>query len=273
MRPPPRRPTRRGLLSWTREALGFAGVSRPSKRLGQHFLVDPAVVSAFRSALSPWEGSDMAEVGVGLGTLAYYVADIAGRVHACDLDPRLAAVAREIVPANVQVSIEDGVSLAGRALEPVIYSNTPYNASTAIIAASARNNNVKALVLMLQREVALRILARPGSEDYGRLTLLTSRFFEARMLGVYRRYSFHPPPDVDSALVVLVRRKAWDNSVDPKIEELARCLFSQRNRLALRAVERCTGERPGRRLEALLSGKRVRDLTHEDLEAVVESIT
>ncbi len=271
MEPPPEPPTKRGLLSWTRATLRRAGIPRPVKKLGQHFLVDPAVVSAFRRALTGWAGADMVEIGVGLGTLTYYVADLAARIHACDLDPRLASVAAGFLPGNVQVTIEDGVSLAKRAVEPVVYSNTPYNISTAIVANSARNNNVEVLVLMLQKEVAYRLLARPGTSDYGRLSILASRFFEARIAGVYGRGSFYPPPDVDSALVILVRRRMWDPLVDPKIEELARCLFSWRNRFALRAVERCTGEKPKGSLEALLKGKRVRDLTHEDLEAVVKA--
>ncbi|GAB6147610.1 16S rRNA (adenine(1518)-N(6)/adenine(1519)-N(6))-dimethyltransferase RsmA [Stetteria hydrogenophila] len=269
MRPPPTPPTRRGLLRWTRQALAWAGVERPVKRLGQHFLVDPAVINAFRRALSPWAGSDMVEVGVGLGTLAYYVSDLASRIHACDIDERLARAAAGILPGNVQVTVEDGVVLAAAAVEPVIYSNAPYNASTPLIAAAARNNNVKALVLVVQKEVAYRLTAKPGSGDYGRLSVLASRFFEARLLGVFRGSSFHPPPEVDSALVALVRRRDWDPGVDPKIEELTRCLFTQRNRLALRAVERCTGSRPGGGLSSRLEGKRVRDLTHEDLEAIV----
>ncbi len=265
---PPVPPSRAGLLAWAREALRLAGKGAPSRRLGQHFVVDPSVVAAFLRELEAWRGSDMAEVGAGPGTLAFYASPLAGRLRACEIDPGLASVAAAVVPGNVLVTIEDGLAVAGYAVEPVLFSNTPYSISSQLVAAAARNNRVKVLVLMVQREVALRLTARPGGASYGRLTVLASRFFEARMAGLFGRRSFYPPPDVDSALVVLVRRRAWEPGLDDAVEELARCLFTQRNRLAVRVAERCLGHGVGGRLAARLGRRRVRDLTHEDLEAL-----
>ena len=261
--PPLSRP---GLLAWTRRALSLAGV-RPDERRGQHFLVDPAVVRAFLSGLRGWHGEPMMEVGVGLGALTHHVASGTGsRILGVEVDPALAPLAASHLPGNAVVVVADGLDLAPAAPVRVVYSNTPYNISGRLVAALARNNDVALALLMVQKEVAWRLLARPGEGEYGRLTVIARLFFRVELLGVFGPRSFYPPPRVDSALVRLERVKPWIPGVHDRLEDLARCLFTQRNRLALRVLKRC-GADPGR-LRGALEGRRVRDLDPWTLEGL-----
>ncbi len=236
---------------------------RPPRDLGQHFLVDPRGVSLFLDALEGLKGMDFLEVGPGLGALTLEASRLARRLLAVEIDPELAAKLAPKLPGNASVMVGDGVEFALTTKSEVILSNTPFYITGRLVASAVRNNSVRWLVLGCQREVALRLAARVGDRDYGRLSVLAQAYFDVSVEGFIPAEWFRPRPKVDAAVVLMRRRRSWGRE-GPVLEELSRCLFSQRNRLLSKVVRRCLPQ--GQGLPMSLDGKRrVRDLTPEEL--------
>jgi len=266
---PPPLDSPRKLLSWTLERLRILG-HRPSKRLGQHFLVNPRVVLDYKSALGGRVES-LLELGAGLGVLTYHLASVADRLVAVEIDERLAKSLLDFIPGNVAVVVGDAVSIVESYCVKAAASNTPFEASTAIIASTARNNCIEEAVYVVQREVASRLVARPGSRGYGRLSILARRFFDVKILSVYPPRYFHPEPEVYSAMVVLRRTRRWTHW-DDVVEEFTRCLFSSRRKLARRVALKCLeslGYSTGGASLDWLGERRVSQLSPEDLERIL----
>jgi len=211
------------------------------------------------------------EVGPGPGTLTYWTAEILGvPVLGVDVDKRLVrAASREAPHPLVAYTHGDGVEHAASTGADTIVSNTPYNISSTLIAVAARNNRVTSMVLGVQKEVADRITAQPGTPDYGRLTLLATRYFTVEKVGFLPRSWFYPKPEVDGVILYMRRQRPWRRG-DECFERLTACLFSARNKMAYKAAARCAGISP---VEARgrLGDRRVRDLALRDVEWLVES--
>ncbi|BAA79521.1 S-adenosylmethionine-6-N',N'-adenosyl(rRNA) dimethyltransferase [Aeropyrum pernix K1] len=231
---------RRRAESLVREVLGLAGL-RPSDRLGQHFLIDDRAVGEFLKPLekAAAEGiREALEIGPGAGSITLPAAEVLDRIVAVELDNRLASALSRLAPARVAVITGDGVSHAAASQAPLVFSNTPFNLSPAIVEALAVNNRVAAAVLGVQYEVARRMTARPGSRDYSRLSVLVSLVFHAELAGVVRPQAYYPRPQVLTAVVTLRRRRRW-RSLYARALELAGCAFTQRNKKASKVLRRC----------------------------------
>jgi 16S rRNA (adenine1518-N6/adenine1519-N6)-dimethyltransferase len=259
-------PSREELLKWTVETLRRLGV-KPRDRLGQHFLVDPRGVALFLEALAKWESSDMMEVGPGLGVLTVLASHIASRIVAVEIDPLLASHIASLASDNVVVVRGDGLDHVTSTSISVVYSNTPYNISSQLIARIARNNRITYSLLGVQLELARRMTAKPGEEDYGRLTLLANRYFNVKLLGVIPWSSFYPEPEVSGAVVEMWRKRSWVEG-DESFELLTRCLFSNRNKKAVKIASRCLGVELGKL--SWLGERRVRELGLEDVERLMD---
>ncbi|MEM4511836.1 MAG: rRNA adenine N-6-methyltransferase family protein, partial [Acidilobaceae archaeon] len=204
----------------------------------------------------------------GVGSITLAVSEFSELIVAVEIHPRLASFLAELGLENVLVLRGDGVEVASSTLMEAVYSNTPYNISAPLILALARNNHVREAVLGVQLEVAERLLAKPGSESYGRLTAVTQRVFSVEKVGVIPSEYYFPEPEVHGAVVKLVRRKAWSRE-DDLVEAVARCLFTGRNKKVAKMVRRCFEIE----LEDLSLGeKRVRELSPEDLEKIALTI-
>lgn len=258
-------PSRGELLKQTLELLRTLGI-RPRDWLGQHFLVDPRGLRLFLEPLSRWESRDMIEVGPGLGFITRYASLIASRIVAVEMDPILASHLEDVMPGNVLVVRGDGLDHVASTRIEIVYSNTPYNISSTLIAVIARNNSITYSLLGVQLELARRIIAKPGSRDYGRLTLLANRYFNVRMIGVIPRSSYYPKPEVSGAVLELWRRRLWSPG-DEVFEDLTRCLFSERNRRAVKVASKCLDV--GVEKLSWLGERRVRDLGLEDVEKLL----
>ena len=182
----------------------------PKKALGQHFLADKNILGVI-GRLAELDADDVVlEVGPGLGVLTRFLADRVAFVHAVDLDrtlePHLAEIAGR---RNVQVHWGDALALDLAALAPPagkLVSNLPYNVATPIVVESLdRLPNVRRWTVMVQREVADRFFAAPGTKAYGAVSVLLQ--LAARRTGFHpvSRTVFRPPPNVDSALVAFER--------------------------------------------------------------------
>jgi len=227
------------------------------RRLGQHFLVDEGGVKLFTGALERFKGLDFLEVGPGLGALTLRASELAGRLIAVEIDESLAKRLSPRLPFNSSVVIGDGALFVASARTPVVFSNAPFYLVGRMIAAAARNNNVRWLVLGCQKEVAERIVASPGSEEYGRLSVISQAYFTATIKG------YMPAEWFSAALVLMERRREWGPEGEV-LEGLTRCLFSQKNRLLAKVAKRCIGDE-GPALLAANNNRRVRDLTPDEL--------
>jgi 16S rRNA (adenine1518-N6/adenine1519-N6)-dimethyltransferase len=175
------------------------------QRLGQHFLIKGSILERIAAAACPQREPLVVEIGPGRGALTEKLLHRADRVVAVELDSYLANLLRsrfpslEVVHADV---LSTDVVQWGR---PVIAGNLPYYITSPIIEKVLRLDFVRA-VFLVQKEVADRLAAAPGSRDYGFLTVQTAVFAHARKLFEVKPSAFHPPPKVDSAVVLLEPR-------------------------------------------------------------------
>ena len=187
----------------------------PDTRLGQHFLIDDNLVrTALR--LARVSSADVAvEVGPGLGVLTAALANACEYVHAIEIDRRLeAALTRTLeVYSNVGVYWEDAVRMDLGALAPaatVFVSNLPYNVATPLVMESIGGiPTLQRWCVMVQREVADRFFAAPGSDAYGAVSALLSLACRETGHHPVSRAVFAPPPRVDSMLVGFERAPDW----------------------------------------------------------------
>ena len=210
---------------------------RPSKALGQNFLIDGNILRIIVGQADLRHDETVLEIGPGLGVLTTELVARAKRVVAIEKDLRLCAYLREHV---------DGIELiAGDAVEVLedprfripspykVVSNLPYRISTPILERLVeRADCPRTMVLTLQREVAQRLAATPRHKDYGALTVFTQLRYHVTIAHIVSPRCFYPAPQVDSAIVVLERR-------DPRVQlrmgapfrELVRAGFGQRRKM------------------------------------------
>ena len=238
---------------------------RPRKRFGQHFLTDRHYLARIVEAIDPHPGDAMVEIGPGTGILTAELARVVERLHVIEIDRDLAAALRErFPPERVIVHEGDALALDFTALPANlrVVGNLPYNVSTPILFRIAGEAaRIRDCVFMLQKEVVDRMVAAPGSADYGRLSvMLQSRFAMAKALAVPPG-AFTPPPRVESAVVRMRplgedRPRARDEALFAAIVASA---FSQRRKTLRNAAKalvppaayEASGIDPGRRGETL----------------------
>ena len=239
---------------------------RTGRRLGQHFL-EAAWVEKVVDVIGASAGHHVIEIGPGRGALTLPLAARAGRVLAVEVDTALARELRERVPANVDVVRADFLALdlveTAHRLRPAgaergaatlrVAGNLPYAASAPILLKllrHARAAGVRDAVVMLQREVAERVVATAGSRPYGPLAIMTALGADARCVLRLPPGAFRPPPRVRSALVTLRFRDPARAPRDAAgFEALVRRLFTQRRKQvanALLPVVRAAGIDPVR---------------------------
>lgn len=187
------------------------------QRLGQHFLIRGSVLERIAAAVCPAPVDLVVEIGPGRGALTEKLLKRAARVVAIEVDPFLVEHLRrkfageprlEVVHADV---LHTDLAQWGRA--PVA-GNLPYYITSPILQQTVRSDVPRA-VFLIQKEVAERLVAQPGSRAYGFLTVATALFAAARLLFEVKPAAFHPPPKVDSA-VVLLEPHGRDWGADPE---------------------------------------------------------
>jgi 16S rRNA (adenine1518-N6/adenine1519-N6)-dimethyltransferase len=176
---------------------------RPKKKWGQNFLRNQGAVERIVAAVEPQAGETVLEIGPGEGVLTEGLIGLGHPVVALEIDPELAQRLHARFGDRLEVRNEDAVeaALPPRAFRAV--GNLPYNVGTPILRRVIADPNCRRAVFMLQKEVADRLVAKPGSEPYGFLTLYRELFADARISLTLDPRSFFPPPKVRSAVVVL----------------------------------------------------------------------
>ena len=204
---------------------------RPSKALGQSFVIDPNTVARI-VRLSEIEPSDsILEIGAGVGSLTVGLAEAAERVVALEKDERLAALLREVVVgAAVDVVVDDALKVDLGAFDANrSVSNLPYNvAARVVLRLLAEAPRIEVLTVMVQKEVGERLAASPGTKVYGASSVLVAVHAHATILGGVSRRAFWPVPNVDSVVVRFGRRPAPEGAGN--LGDVVRAAFSQRRK-------------------------------------------
>ena len=192
----------------TRELLARHGV-RPTKHLGQHFLVEPNVVWRIVEIAGVTPRSRVVEVGAGAGTLTRALVAAGARVVAYEIDESLRPVLAETVGETAEVRFADAVEVDWEAALPdgewVMVANLPYNVGTPLVLDLLRKApRVVRFVVMLQKESIDRLAARPGTRAYGLPSVVVGLHGAIRVALRVPAHLFVPPPKVESAVVRLV---------------------------------------------------------------------
>jgi 16S rRNA (adenine1518-N6/adenine1519-N6)-dimethyltransferase len=211
------------------------------RELGQHFLVDENILGVI-GRLAELETRDVVlEVGPGLGVLTVYLADRVARVHAVELDERLATYLRERLAGrpNVELIFADALAAPLGELDPPatkLVANLPYSIATPLVVESLRGLPTVGLwCVMVQREVADRFFASPRTKAYGAVSVLVQLAAERTGFHPVARTCFRPPPNVDSALVAFRRRPDW--APGPALEKLVHAAFAHRRKTLANSLE------------------------------------
>jgi 16S rRNA (adenine1518-N6/adenine1519-N6)-dimethyltransferase len=260
---------------------------RARKRFGQHFL-EPAWVARLIAAVAPSPDDTFLEIGPGRGALTAALAQRAGRVVAVELDRDLVAMLGTRLPPNVRLVQGDFLQLDLRGLiqgeqTPIrVVGNLPYNIASPILFRlldEARDGAVFSdATLMLQREVADRLLAHPGKPGYGAMAIQVQLLADVERVLSLPPGAFRPPPKVHSSVVRLrFRPPQVDVGTRLVFERVVRGVFLQRRKTlanALKPVADSFGQSAAEILERarLDGGRRPETLSLEDVARLAQAV-
>ncbi len=219
---------------------------RPSRALGQNFVIDPNTVRRIARLAEVGPGDLAVEIGAGLGSLTLALAETGAQVVAIEVDRHLLGALRAVVePHGVRVVAGDAMTLDFREVtggrECVVVANLPYNVATPLVLRLLEEPApVRRLFVMVQREVGERWAASPGDPAYGAVSVRVRYFADARVVGRVPATVFLPRPRVESVLVSLVRLERV--RVDPAVVgeaalfAVVRQAFGQRRKMLRRSL-------------------------------------
>lgn len=236
-------PPNLGSPAFVRRLLRERGL-RPNRRWGQNFLIDGNVLARVVEAAGLGPGDGVLEIGPGLGALTRELAARVRRVLAVEIDPGLyEALAQETLAdlTNVRVLHADFLELELASVVPAelgpgrhpVVANIPYSITSPVVIRLLEHRALfDRAVLMVQKEVADRLTAAPGTKDYGSLTLFVHLFAEARSVRFVSRRAFFPAPEVDSEIVRLdIRPEPRYPGIDPdRYLAVVHAAFQQRRK-------------------------------------------
>lgn len=222
------------------------------KGLGQNFLVDQNILTRIAEGAEIDAQQLVVEIGPGLGSLSRELAARGRGLLAIDIDQRLEPVLAEtlaeyehvrlIFSDILKIDIETALMESFQLKEAVSYkvcANIPYNITTPIIFKLLEScPHMESAILMMQKEVAERILALPGTKDYGRLTIATSYYAKVERVLSVSRHCFYPQPEVDSAVLRFIPYN--HNRLAPETEmvfkNILNYFFQQRRKIILNSL-------------------------------------
>lgn len=224
----------------------------PRRDLGQNFVADPNTVRRIATLAGVGPGDHVVEIGAGLGSLTLALAETGAQVIAVEVDRGLVPVLREVVAGHPGVTVlhADATALDWAALladQPswTLVANLPYNIATPLVADLLDEvPAITRMLVMVQKEVAQRLAAPPGSKQYGAVSVKVAYWGSARMVGDVPASVFVPRPNVESALVRIDRGAPPEGFTDAdrlRLFDLVRAGFGQRRKMLRRSLgERVT---------------------------------
>jgi len=205
---------------------------------GQNFLKDTSIAAAIVEALGIEQGDKVVEIGPGKGILTSILASKDIELTLIELDKNLAAKLMERYGSRANIKIVQA-DFMNTALSPSLdtqkfISNLPYYISTAIIEKILTSHRWDVCVLMVQREVGQRMLAKISSKEYGYFSIFTQYFAEISKVCSVKAGAFSPPPKVESVVLKFINKR--QNHPDQKIFELIKGVFTHRRKTILNAL-------------------------------------
>ncbi len=202
--------------------------ARPKKEYGQHFLRDPNILEVIGRLAELGPEDVVLEIGPGQGVLTRYLAERVRRVHAVEIDQALEPALSDL-DVNVDVVFGDALQLELPQDATKLVANLPYNVATPLVVESLDGlPNVGLWCVMVQREVADRFFAQPGTKDYGAVSVLVQLAVERTGFHAVSRTVFRPPPNVDSALVAFRRTELPANY--GRVKQVVTAAFAHRRK-------------------------------------------
>ena len=183
-----------------------------SKSMGQNFLIDPAIPYEIAESSRANEQNGVLEIGPGIGALSHELCERAGRVVSVELDKTLLPILEEtmarfdnfeVVSADIPALVKE--KFAG--LTPIVCANLPYNITTPAITALIESKCFESITVLVQKEVAERLCAAPGTSAYGAFSVFMQYYTEPEYLFAVPRECFEPQPKVTSAVLRAVVRR------------------------------------------------------------------
>ena len=214
----------------------------PHRTLGQNFVVDQNTIRRIVRVAGVATSDRVIEVGPGLGSLTLGLLEAGAEVRAVEIDSRLIDALHETTGGTVEVTNADAMTVDWAAVTRgerwTVVANLPYNVATPVVLRMLDTApEIDRIVVMVQKEVAERLAAGPGSKAYGIPWVKVAYWATARMVGTVGAEVFHPQPRVTSALVEIVRRPQPAVEADADtLFELVRGGFGQRRKTIRRAL-------------------------------------
>jgi 16S rRNA (adenine1518-N6/adenine1519-N6)-dimethyltransferase len=218
---------------------------KPSKSLGQNFVIDSNVCTKIVRTAGVTSDDIALEIGPGLGSLTLAMLEVAKSVIAVEIDPRLAqqlpiTVAQHFEhPENLTVINKDALAVNELPIEPtVLVANLPYNVSVPVLLHLLEKfPTLRTGVVMVQAEVADRLAAKPGGKEYGIPSVKAAWWADVKNVGTVSRSIFWPAPNVDSKLVGFTRREtAGSEDSRAKVFTIIDAAFAQRRKMLRSAL-------------------------------------
>ena len=227
---------------------------------GQNFLGDERALERIAAAAELKPGEPVVEIGPGLGHLTRFLLATGAQVTAVERDRDMASVLRqEIVHERLRVLEANAVQVdfaeVAGAHRVAIVGNIPYHLTSPILfRVLEQRSKISRVVLTIQKEVADRLAAEPGSRDYGLLTVVLALYFEVRALCDLPAALFHPPPKVDSAVLRLCTREKPLVEIDSEVRflRLVKAGFAHRRKTLFNSLKSDKGLASAEQLQAAL---------------------
>jgi 16S rRNA (adenine1518-N6/adenine1519-N6)-dimethyltransferase len=217
------------------------------KRLGQHFLTDRGALERTVAGAEIAKDCGVLEIGPGVGVLTRFLAAAAGKVAALELDTDLLPVLAEtladfdncvVIGSDVmKADISEIVSSHFSGLRPVVCANLPYYITTPVLERLLASGLFESITVMIQKEVAQRICAAPGTAEYGSFSVFVRYYAEPKLLFTLQPGAFSPPPKVDSAVLRLDTHAApLSGDAEKLFFKTLRAAFAQRRKTLANAL-------------------------------------
>ena len=212
---------------------------KAKKSLGQNFLIDKNIINKIVAVATIQPNDNVLEIGPGTGNLTESILNKKPKkIYVIEKDERLVKLLSERFKNQITIINEDILKISEHSIsndELIVFGNLPYNISTQILSKwiiSAYNKKwYKSLILMFQKEVANRILAKTNSKNYGRLTILSNWKLDVEKVFDISAYCFSPRPKVESSLLKFTPKKKYFEIKDAKnLEMITRVFFNQRRK-------------------------------------------
>lgn len=263
---------------------------RPKKHLGQHFLTDLSIARRIADTVDAYPDIPVLEVGPGMGVMTQYLIQKPREFKAVEIDQESV----EYLSGNETLTLRNGAETPAKAdswlisddflkmdlngvfggRQFVLTGNYPYDISSQIFFKMLDNKDlIPCCTGMIQREVALRIAAQPGSKTYGILSVLIQSWYDAEYLFTVDETVFNPPPKVKSAVIRMTRNGRTDLGCDWQLfKRVVKATFNQRRKMLRGSLKQIVADPQSLKVEPEFLTKRPEQLTHEEFVRLTQAV-